>query len=217
MTLYYGMVFALLVLEMAVFVVLILPFPFTWRRAMLRWVSQSFLVAKLQYTLKIVFIFVFILFLDSLNRTYRVEQENKSSETHLHDARTDAAFAAKKFYNQRNMYLTGFTLFLSLILNRTYGLILDLLQNEEQLEAIKKQAANQSKEHMRSSEVELQLKREVESLTNDLEKERKKTRDFDTIKKQAGQQADEYMRLADINNEMEKQIGNRAGEDKKSA
>lgn len=40
---------------------------------------------------------------------------------------------ARKFYSQRNMYLTGFTLFLSLILNRTYGMILDVLRLEEKL------------------------------------------------------------------------------------
>jgi B-cell receptor-associated protein 31 len=40
---------------------------------------------------------------------------------------------ARKFYSQRNMYLTGFTLFLSLILNRTYVLILDTLRLEEKL------------------------------------------------------------------------------------
>ena len=30
---------------------------------------------------------------------------------------------ARKFYSQRNMYLCGFTLFLSLILNRTYLMV----------------------------------------------------------------------------------------------
>lgn len=40
---------------------------------------------------------------------------------------------ARKFYSQRNMYLTGFTLFLSLILNRYYIMILETLQLEEKL------------------------------------------------------------------------------------
>jgi hypothetical protein len=40
---------------------------------------------------------------------------------------------ARKFYSQRNMYLCGFTLFLSLILNRTYMMILDLLRLEERV------------------------------------------------------------------------------------
>ena len=40
---------------------------------------------------------------------------------------------ARKFYSQRNMYLCGFTLFLSLILNRTYMMILEVLRLEEKL------------------------------------------------------------------------------------
>ena len=40
---------------------------------------------------------------------------------------------ARKFYSQRNMYLCGFTLFLSLILNRTYVMILDVLRLEEKI------------------------------------------------------------------------------------
>jgi B-cell receptor-associated protein 31 len=40
---------------------------------------------------------------------------------------------ARKFYSQRNMYLTGFTLFLSLILNRMYIMILDQLRLEDKL------------------------------------------------------------------------------------
>jgi len=40
---------------------------------------------------------------------------------------------ARKFYSQRNMYLCGFTLFLSLILNRTYTMILEVLRLEEKV------------------------------------------------------------------------------------
>ena len=40
---------------------------------------------------------------------------------------------SRKFYSQRNMYLCGFTLFLSLILNRTYMLILETLRLEDKV------------------------------------------------------------------------------------
>jgi B-cell receptor-associated protein 31 len=40
---------------------------------------------------------------------------------------------ARKFYSQRNMYLCGFTLFLSLILNQTYVMILNVLRLEEKV------------------------------------------------------------------------------------
>lgn len=42
---------------------------------------------------------------------------------------------ARKFYSQRNMYLCGFTLFLSLILNRTYVMIIEVMRLEDRVRA----------------------------------------------------------------------------------
>lgn len=92
MTLYYSLVFVLLVLEMGLFVTLIVPLPHTIKRKMFNFISESVIVAKLQYGLKvgrtptmtrsteididqITFIFILILFVDSCNRVYRVQQE----------------------------------------------------------------------------------------------------------------------------------------------
>ncbi|KAI1609658.1 B-cell receptor-associated protein 31-like-domain-containing protein [Exophiala viscosa] len=140
MTLYYSLVFVLLVAEMALFVGLIVPMPFTIKRKMFNFISESPLVAKLQYGMKITFIFILILFLDSVNRVYRVQVEMASLMNDSSGAGRAAAIGsdrmevqARKFYSQRNMYLTGFTLFLSLILNRTYGMILDVLRLEEKV------------------------------------------------------------------------------------
>ncbi|KAJ8066657.1 hypothetical protein OCU04_005703 [Sclerotinia nivalis] len=154
MTLYYSLVFVLLVAEMALFMLLIVPLPFTIRRKMFTFISESRLVAKLQYGMKITFIFILILFIDSVNRVYRVQVElaeaNKSqagyvslptfsprpnltgsSNPVLGHERMEVQ--ARKFYSQRNMYLCGFTLFLSLILNRTYTMILEVLRLEEKV------------------------------------------------------------------------------------
>jgi len=140
MTLYYSLVFALLMFEMGIFMILILPLPLTFRRKMFQFISTNPVIAKLQYGLKITFIFILILFIDSVNRVYRVQRElsdaanatggNKGA-TILGHERTEVQ--ARKFYSQRNMYLCGFTLFLSLILNRTYVLILDILRLEEEV------------------------------------------------------------------------------------
>jgi len=59
-------VFVLLLLEMSIFMLLILPLPFTWRKKIFRFISESALVAKLQYGMKITFIFILILFIDSV-------------------------------------------------------------------------------------------------------------------------------------------------------
>jgi len=135
MTLYYSLVFGLLMAEMALFMLLIVPLPFTWKRKLFTFISESPLIAKLQYSLKITFIFILILFIDSVNRVYRVQVELAAAKSQQGGAAAVAGHErmevqARKFYSQRNMYLCGFTLFLSLILNRTYIMILDVLRLE---------------------------------------------------------------------------------------
>lgn len=68
-------VFMLLVAEMSIFMLLIVPLPFTIRRRLFTFISENPIIAKLQYGLKITFIFILILFIDSVNRVYRVQVE----------------------------------------------------------------------------------------------------------------------------------------------
>lgn len=86
--------FALLVFEMAIFCLLIVPLPFTMKRKIFAFIADNPVIAKLQYGLKvrckesrrqnrvnkltpeqITFIFILILFIDSVNRTYSVQLE----------------------------------------------------------------------------------------------------------------------------------------------
>ena len=46
-------VFLLLVTEMVIFMALIVPLPFTWRRKLFTFVSESPIIAKLQYGMKV--------------------------------------------------------------------------------------------------------------------------------------------------------------------
>jgi hypothetical protein len=46
-------VFLLLVTEMLIFCALIVPLPFTWRRKLFTFISESPIVAKLQYGMKV--------------------------------------------------------------------------------------------------------------------------------------------------------------------
>ncbi|KAI1251802.1 hypothetical protein MGN70_006372 [Eutypa lata] len=147
MTLYYTLVFLLLVAEMALFMLLVIPLPFSLRRRIFTFISENPIVAKLQYGLKITFIFILILFLDSVNRVYRVQVElamatdsAKGSAAVMGHERLEVQ--ARKFYSQRNMYLCGFTLFLSLILNRTYVMILETLRLEQKVKSYEGTDAN---------------------------------------------------------------------------
>ena len=104
------------------------------------------------------------------------EGETARDNRGVQDVRTETNYAARKFYSQRNMYLTGFTLFLSLILSRTYSLILDLINAQEELVALKKGG-------------------KTSGSGADIEK--KYLTEIDTLKKQTKQQQEEYNRLSD--------------------
>ena len=73
---------------------------------------------------------------------------------------------ARKFYSQRNMYLCGFTLFLSLILNRTYVMILDVLRLEEEVKTLKS-GNSESGEVTKLRKDNEALKRQMEGLSKE--------------------------------------------------
>jgi len=197
MTLYYSLVFALLVAEMVVFGALIVPMPFTWRRKLFIFLSENKFIAKIQYGLKITFIFILILFVDSVNRVYRVYLEKSQASRDGQVAETvggpvRAEINARKFYSERNMYLTGFTIFLSLILNRTYSLILEQLRLEEEVKRLTgdpKAAAKTAKGLNEAGDVG-----EISGLKKAIAK---KDKEIEVLKSQGEGFQREYNRLSD--------------------
>jgi len=196
MTLYYSLVFLLLVAEMALFMLLIVPLPFTIRRKMFTFISESPLIAKLQYGMKITFIFILILFIDSVNRVYRVQVELAESNKQQGGAAVlgheRMEVQARKFYSQRNMYLCGFTLFLSLILNRTYTMILDVLRLEEKVKKYEGDPKASGKESEKLANAG--NAGEIGKLKKQLAE---KERDLETLKKQSEGLSREYGDLSD--------------------
>jgi hypothetical protein len=195
MTLYYSLVFLLLVTEMLIFCALIVPLPFTWRRKLFTFISESPIIAKLQYGMKITFIFILILFIDSVNRVYRVQIELSGSDDQGRGGVAAGGIErmevqARKFYSQRNMYLCGFTLFLSLILNRTYVMILDVLRLEEEVKSLKGDSSTKKG----SSLKDVGGAGEVGALKNQLAA---KDRDMENLKKQVENMQKEYNRMGD--------------------
>ncbi|KAF4612143.1 hypothetical protein D9613_003867 [Agrocybe pediades] len=193
MTIYYSLTFLLLAAEMATFCILVAPLPYTVKKRLFAFLSESKIVAKIAYALKISFIFVAILFVDALQRMFRVTAESDMAKSSKHgavqDIRTDTGIAARKFYAQRNTYLTGFCLFLSLVLTRTFYIILDLIHTQEEYAKLKKQTTGATGATGDQS-------KEIASLKKQLEEAKNKTRDYDILKKQAAQNNAEYDRLA---------------------
>lgn len=99
---------------------------------------------------------------------------------------------ARKFYSQRNMYLCGFTLFLSLILNRTYTMILDTLRLEEKVKRYEGDSKASGKQSQKLDQAG--GAGEIASLKNQLAQ---KDRDLETLKKQSEGLGREYNKLGD--------------------
>jgi len=192
MTVYYTLTFMLLAAEMATFGIFVAPLPFAARKKFFAFLSQSPIVAKVAYGLKISFIFIAILFVDALQRMFRVtaEVEMSKSGQGMQDVRTETNFAARKFYAQRNTYLTGFCLFLSVVLTRTFYIIQDLIHTQDEYAKLKKATAGQTR-------ADGDAAKQLEELKKKLAEKERETRDFETLKKQAKQQASEYDRLAE--------------------
>jgi B-cell receptor-associated protein 31 len=180
--------------------------------------------------MKITFIFILILFIDSVNRVYRVQVElaaateggsnngyvsitsflitktahrkpaTRQRKLTMPTSQSRAAIMgherlevqARKFYSQRNMYLCGFTLFLSLILNRTYIMILEVLRLEEKIKLYEGTTAKGAKESEK-----LAAAGEPGEIARLRKALAEKDRDIDTLKKQAAGLHKEYFEMGD--------------------
>ena len=110
---------------------------------------------------------------------------------------------ARKFYSQRNMYLCGFTLFLSLILNRTYVMILETLRLEQKLKSYEGTDKNtkQSEKLTQAGEGG-----EIAGLKRKLEL---KDKEIDALKRQAEGLSREYNELCERYGATQPEAGSR--------
>lgn len=187
-----------MVSEMAGFCLLVLPLPTFIRSKFITLIRNSSLIQSLSLSLKFTFFFILILFVDSVNRVYRVQLElNAAHESSVVNAVNDRSeIQARRFYAQRNMYLCGFTLFLSLILNRTYTLVSELTAIKEQQKVVG--VSSSSSKTAVSASTEKEYKDEIARLTKLVEK---KDLEIQAIKSQADGLSKEYVNISDQLNE----------------
>lgn len=133
MSLYYSLVFAVLVSEVVIFSVLALPIPTRLRKPLTLVLLRPFQNEIVQITIKCVLGFILLLFVDTINKVYNIDREltaassanSKGGGVYSQDR---IEVLSRKFFAQRNMYLTGMTLFLTFTVVRTFGLVQELLQ-----------------------------------------------------------------------------------------
>ncbi|KAI8977231.1 B-cell receptor-associated protein 31-like-domain-containing protein [Mycotypha africana] len=198
MTIYYTLTFAILCIEMFLFCLLVVPLPARWRRAILKFSASSPLVAKALYFLKIIFAFIFVLFIDAFNRLQHISERrnDEHNQPSYHDYNAEAAQKANRFYAQRNLYLCGFTLFLSLILERTTTVLNQMIQHEDELNEHKTRSASKEADEKRLLEIQTGYENEIEKLEKELKELQSQNKDMNALKMQAQQQSEEYSKLA---------------------
>ncbi|AET38748.1 Yet3p Ecym_3255 [Eremothecium cymbalariae DBVPG len=125
MSLYYSLVFGILIIETFIFALLAVPLPMVVRRPLTKGLAQPFLSPTVQVIIKVILGFILLLFVDTVNRMYTINMEYERSKGagYAHDR---LEILSRKFLAQRNMYLTGITLFLTFTIVRTFGLVLEL-------------------------------------------------------------------------------------------
>ncbi|KAJ2508877.1 Endoplasmic reticulum transmembrane protein 3 [Coemansia sp. RSA 2052] len=212
-TLQYTGVFALLLAEIFVFVLLILPMPTRWKRAMITWSSRSVVAQRVFYSVRIAFGFILLLFCDAVMRLRKVDQEKH--KTRLVDEHALCQMKVQQFYAQRNTYLTGITMFLGLILISTHSLIAQLVASEGNASAANTPRLTTSGPGSSKAENE-RLKGQLADAHKELDELKRKDRDVETLKKQADSSHKEYMRLADECEDLRKKLS-ATNESKKDA
>lgn len=146
MAIQYVCAFGILVVEVALFALISLPLPSKYRSPLLNTLSKPFHSESVQICIKCTFGFIAIMFVDSINRVRKV-----SSELTLRDGIDQATgsvsraeIQSRRFYAQRNMYLTGFCLFLSFVVYRTYTIVFELLEVKEKIRVLEKSDKRES-------------------------------------------------------------------------
>ena len=187
MFIYFAFVYILLILEMVLFLALILPLPAKVTPIKKHFVRSLNFIAYTDETTKIVsrsiFVFIFLMLVDSIKKlqnislsssTYRNNEmfssnsfKNEYTGSQI-EALNKNEFYKEKFFAQRNMYLTGFTLFLCFLILRTIHItneLLDSLALKKQYEATKDDI-NVNADYLNEHEIKAKISQYEEKIDN---------------------------------------------------
>lgn len=135
MTLYNSIIFGILIAEVVVFSLLALPLPTKYRKPLTLILIKPFKYSTVQITVKCVLAFILLLFADSINKVHNINVHELGQLNGLAPGSSPTVqgtekieIMSRKFLQQRNMYLTGITLFLTFIVTKTFDLVDELIQ-----------------------------------------------------------------------------------------
>ncbi|KAL3115947.1 hypothetical protein niasHT_007247 [Heterodera trifolii] len=205
MTLQWSVVAFILYAEIATIIVLLLPWvrPTMWKK-----VFNSRIVHKLKQFSNVyayAFIFVLILlFVDATREVRKYSHVDTTREAVGRVAEADAVVHMRLFRAQRNLYLSGFSLLMALIISRIVTLLARCAHLELAAEAAMKQAEGAGKAAQtllgKEGDVNSLSGEEAKKLRNEVKemgaKLKKAETDRDAMKAQAENLQEEYERVS---------------------
>lgn len=209
MSIQWTLVAGFLYIEIAVVVLLLLPFlrPRTWQKFFKSRFLRSIENQANLYFMVFIVILV-LLFLDSMREMTKYSGTANPDYPAARHVDAELQHSMKLFRAQRNFYIAGFALFLFLVIRRLVTLITALAQLDIQCEVTMKQAksASDAAQSMmkgekssgggdKSSEVNKEVEK-LKDILKEKEKELSKAKsNEEALKKQAQSLTDEYDRL----------------------
>eukprot|EP01135_Chromosphaera_perkinsii_P005906 Nk52_evm1s371 gene=Nk52_evmTU1s371 len=183
--------------EIAVFLFLCIPFPTALRARIAKGIGNSTILKQSVFYLQMLFFVILVQFISSVREMIKYQNEHENRDHHVDNIQTDTHLHMKMFRSQRNVYISGFSLFLLLVMNRFYALICEL----GTAEAVKKQAEGTAKEYDRLLDEVVKSKEKMKELVDESDKNeelaKKYKLDLEMTKKQAENLSTEYMRVTD--------------------
>ncbi|KAM9389628.1 B-cell receptor-associated protein 29 [Phaethornis superciliosus] len=227
--------------EIGVLLVLCLPFisPLRWQKIFMipLWSKMAVFWNKIFLTIIVLLI---VLFLDAFREVRKYSSLQVNEKTANANVNTFDHIQMKLFRSQRNLYLSGFSLFLWLVLRRTVTLLTQLAkgmtahaaleaqvndateaakkymaENERLRESLSKKESSKTKESAEATDEK--LKKEVENLKAELQKTtealQKANKEVTAVKKQSEGLRREYDRLLEEYGQLQDNLSK--AEDKK--
>ncbi|XP_046989208.1 B-cell receptor-associated protein 31 [Schistocerca americana] len=229
MSLQWTIIAAFLYAEIAVVLLLVLPVasPQRWQKIFKSRFLKS-LTSQAQIYFVVLLAVLVLFFLDAIREMKKYSSPDESAHQHL-DAEMQVNM--RLFRAQRNFYISGFALFLSLVIRRLVCLMSMQATLLAQSEAAMQQArsatttaqslmaqnqtsAAQNDTNEAHDKEVTELKKKLAKLESDLEREKK---DKEAIKAQAQSVSTEYDRLNEEFRKMQAKVDVASGEPKKDA
>nr|ACO11484.1 B-cell receptor-associated protein 31 [Caligus rogercresseyi] len=207
MSLHWSLIAGFLYLEIGVIALLLFPFisPRVWNK----FFKSKFLKGlenQLVYYFYVVLAILVLFFLDAIREMIKYNDENTMEGHGKGHMDIQMQNHLRLFRSQRNFYISGFSLFLCLVIRRMVSLLSSNSVLQAEKDAAMKQASSASRaaEQMLSGEaVDSELKNMYEETKKELENAKK---DVEGMKTQSKNLTEEYDRLMEEKDKLERKV-----------